>query len=52
MFITEINYGGIMLCEEYENIIIQNNIKNILCFNNEILIFGEDIYKINKNSSL
>ena len=24
----------------------------MLCFNNEILIFGENIYNVNKNSSI
>ena len=52
MFVTEINNGEIILSEEYENITINDTIKNILCFSNEILIFGKSTYKIGEAHSL
>ena len=49
IFYTEISNREIILCEEYEKITIKDkNIKNIFCFNNEILIFGEKIYKVSE----
>ena len=52
MFVTEINNGEIILSEEYENILIKDAIKNILHLNNEILIFGNNTYKIEEGCSL
>jgi len=53
ILVTEINNGDIILCEEYENITFNDTkIKNILCFNNEILIFGDNIYKVSETSNV
>ena len=44
IFYIEISNGEIILCEEYERIAFNY----ILCFNHEILIFGEGIYKVSE----
>ena len=46
IFVTEINNGELIMCEEYESITIKDTIKNILYFNKGILIFGKSIYKL------
>ena len=53
IFVTEFNNGEIILCEEYENITIkEKKIENIFCFNNEIIIFGDKIYKVSETSNI
>ena len=53
MLVTEFNNGEIILSEEYENITtINDTINNILCFNNKILIFGKNIYKVGETGGL
>ena len=52
IYATEINNGEIILSEEYENIKIEDTVRNMLCFNKEILIFGNNTYKIGKNNYL
>ena len=47
IFVTGVINGEIIMYEKYENISLNNDtIKNILCFNNNILIFGKNIYKL------
>jgi len=52
MFVTEIKYGEIMLCEEYDNINSNDLIKNILYFNNKLLSFGNSIYTFTGKDSI
>ena len=47
IFVTEVSNGEIVLREEYNKFTINDTIKNILCFNKEILIFGNNkTYKL------
>ncbi len=46
IYVTEINNGELIMCEEYESITIKDTIKNILYFNKGILIFGKSTYKL------
>ena len=51
IFVTEINNGELMLIEEYDNIFTTDIINSNLCFNNGILFFDNNIFKVSKNVS-